>query len=165
MKTIASLFAHKTWANAELFAVLAKVPAQRHPDELHAAVGTLDHVHISDRIFRAHLCGETHSFAAMSSDLTPGLHALRSAVEETDAWFEAYVAATDEARLQEVLAFTFTDGDAGSMSREEMLFHVITHGAYHRGNVGQMLESLGIDAPRDLYTRFLHLDQPARRHA
>lgn len=25
-----------------------------------------------------------------------------------------------------------TDGDAGGMSREEMLFHVVTHGGYHR---------------------------------
>lgn len=42
------------------------------------------------------------------------------------------------------------------MAREEMLFHVITHGAYHRGNVGQVMKSISIAPPRDLYTKFLH---------
>lgn len=40
------------------------------------------------------------------------------------------------AELDESISFNFTDGDVGTMTREEMLFHVITHGAYHRGNVG-----------------------------
>ena len=61
------------------------------------------------------------------------------------------------------LAFQFTDGDQGCMSREEMLFHVITHGAYHRGNVGQMLKGIDVAPPRDLLTKFLHLREPQRR--
>ena len=49
------------------------------------------------------------------------------------------------------------------MSREEMLLHVIAHGAYHRGNVGQVLKSISMVPPRDLYTKFLHQSEPARR--
>ncbi|WP_423234932.1 DinB family protein [Amphibiibacter pelophylacis] len=63
------------------------------------------------------------------------------------------------------MAFTFTDGERGSMTREEMLLHIITHGSYHRGNVGQMLKSIGMNPPRDLYTRFLHAVEPQRRDA
>ena len=51
------------------------------------------------------------------------------------------------------------------MSREEILLHVITHGGYHRGNVGQVLKSISFAPPRDLYTRFLHQSEPARRSA
>ena len=46
-----------------------------------------------------------------------------------------------------------------------MLVHVITHGGYHRGNVGQVLKSLSVAPPRDLYTRFLHVNDVARRQA
>ena len=46
-----------------------------------------------------------------------------------------------------------------------MLLHVITHGYYHRGNVGQVLKSMAIAPPRDLYTKFLHLQEPSRRQA
>ena len=49
------------------------------------------------------------------------------------------------------------------MSREEMLVHVITHGGYHRGNVGQVLKLLAVAPPRELYTRFLYVNEPARR--
>ena len=51
------------------------------------------------------------------------------------------------------------------MSREEVLFHVLTHGGYHRGNVGQVLKSVSVAPPRDLYTRFLHQSEPVRREA
>ena len=51
------------------------------------------------------------------------------------------------------------------MTREEMLLHVITHGAYHRGNVGQVLKSISVAPPRDLYTKFLHQSDPSRRAA
>ena len=67
--------------------------------------------------------------------------------------------------LSEFLDFTFTDGDGGRMSREEILLHVLTHGGYHRGNVGQVLKSISIAPPRDLYTKFLHQSEPSRRKA
>jgi uncharacterized damage-inducible protein DinB len=51
------------------------------------------------------------------------------------------------------------------MSRGEILLHVITHGGHHRGNVGQVLKSVSLAPPRDLYTRFFHDSEPARREA
>ena len=51
------------------------------------------------------------------------------------------------------------------MTREEMLFHVLADGAYHRGNVGMILTPCGIDRPKDTFTRFLHLSEPDRRVA
>ena len=66
-------------------------------------------------------------------------------------------------QLAQTVAFTFTDGDRGAMTREEILLHVITHGGYHRGNVGQLLKAIGMAPPRELYTRFLHLREPQRR--
>jgi len=51
------------------------------------------------------------------------------------------------------------------MSREEVLLHVIVHGGYHRGNVGQVLKSISVAPPRDLYTKFLHQNEPDRREA
>ena len=49
------------------------------------------------------------------------------------------------------------------MTREEMLFHILAHGAYHRGNVGMVLSSCGINRPKDTFTRFLHLTDASRR--
>ncbi len=165
MNTLQSLFAQKSWANNELFNVLASVNSAEHASEVHAAVRTLNHIYVVDNIFQAHLTGEPHGYTATNTEATPELGELQFCVAETDAWFKRYAASVTSAELGERISFRFTDGDAGTMSREEMLLHVITHGAYHRGNVGQVLKSISVAPPRDLYTKFLHLSEPARRQA
>jgi uncharacterized damage-inducible protein DinB len=165
MNTIQSLFAHKAWANNELFNRLSTVPVQQHVSAIHAAIRTLNHIFVVDRIFQAHLQGTQHGYTATNTEATPELGELQFSVAETDAWFVNYAATATAVQLGEKIAFRFTDGDHGTMTREEMLLHVVTHGAYHRGNVGQMLKSIDIAAPRDLYTKFLHVSEPARRQA
>lgn len=138
------------------------MPAQQAAP-LHTCIRTFNHIHVVDRLFRARLSGEPAPFEATNTRETPSLDQLMLDVEATDAWYLAHVTAASASSLSEVLDFTFTDGDAGRMSREEILLHVVTHGAYHRGNVGQVLKSIPVAPPRDLYTRFLHLSEPARR--
>jgi uncharacterized damage-inducible protein DinB len=163
-RTLKSQFGYKAWADQELFALLATLPAERS-EQLHTCIRTLNHIHVVDRIFRAHLAGEARPFDATNTKETPGLEALRANVAATDAWYGEYVAKASEADLAAIVDFTFTDGDRGRMSREEMLAHVLAHGGYHRGNVGQVLKSISVAPPRDLYTKFLHQSEPARRAA
>jgi uncharacterized damage-inducible protein DinB len=165
MSTIKSLFAQKSWANNELFNLLATVSGEQHSQALHTAIRTLNHIYVVDRIFRSHLLGEQHGYAATNTDATPELGELQFNVAETDAWYENYVSKITASGLDECIAFRFTDGDTGTMNREEMLLHVVTHGAYHRGNVGQVLKSISFAPPRDLYTKFLHVSEPSRRRA
>lgn len=162
--TLQSLFGYKAWANAELFARLATL-AGEHADQLHLCIRTLNHIHVVDRIFRAHLDGQPRPFDATNTQATPSLEQLRADVAATDAWYLDYVSSVTAAELATPVDFTFTDGDRGRMSKEEMLLHVITHGGYHRGNVGQVLKAISVAPPRDLYTRFLHQSEPARRSA
>lgn len=163
MSLLATLFAQKAWANNELFHVLADVRPEPHGAALHTAIRTLNHIHVVDCIFRAHLLGEPHAYTATNTEATPELGQLHFAVADTDAWFQQYVAQATPEQLAQRIDFRFTDGDTGRMSREEMLTHVITHGAYHRGNVGQVLKSISVAPPRDLLTKFLHVSEPARR--
>ena len=158
-----ALFAQKTWANAELYDCMATVDPAQHAEPLHTAIRTLNHIYVVDRIFRAHLLGEPHGYTPTNTVETPALGELHFAVAETDLWFESYLAGVTADALAESLVFRFTDGDAGRMTREEMLFHLLTHGAYHRGNVGQVLKGISVTPPRDLLTKFLHQREPARR--
>lgn len=165
-KILTSLFGQKRWANGELFDVVATAAdAPEHAEAVHTAVRLLNHIYVVDRIFQAHLLSEQHEYEATNTTQTPSLSALHFAVAETDAWFEKYVTDIGEGVLSEPISFTFTDGDRGTMTRLEMLFHVITHGAYHRGNVGQVLKGISVAPPRDLFTKFLHGREPSRRDA
>jgi uncharacterized damage-inducible protein DinB len=163
MSLLPTLFSQKTWTNNELYNQLATVAAPEHASAVHTAIRTLNHIYVVDRIFQAHLLGKTHGYCATNTDETPELGELQFAVAELDAWYEHYSAAITPSQLQESISFQFTDGDAGRMTREEMLAHIITHGAYHRGNVGQILKSISVAPPRDLLTKFLHVREPGRR--
>lgn len=160
-----SLFAQKSWANGELFDTLTAVTDAEHAASVHTAIRILNHIYVVDRIFRAHLLGEKHGYAETNTQETPELGVLHFAVAETDLWFEKYVCEISAEALAQSISFEFTDGDTGKMTQEEMLHHVITHGAYHRGNVGQVLKGMAVAPPRDLYTRFLHTREPSRRQA
>lgn len=162
LSSLQSLFAFKTWAQAELYAVLTALGPQ-HGETVHQCVRTLNHIYVVDRLFRARLSGEPLPYEATNTRETPAVDTLCAAASDTDTWYEAYVASLRSAQLAEPLSFTFTDGDRGTMTREEILLHVITHGGYHRGNVGQMLKAIGMAPPRELYTRFLHVREPERR--
>jgi len=159
------LFEQKAWADAELLAEMAKVDAQAHTEHRHLAIRILNHIHVADQIFAAHLRGEAHGFTSTNTEATPTLDELRASVEKVDAWYLAHVRSLGSGQLAEVLSFRFTDGDAGRMSRAEMLAHVITHGAYHRGAVGMLLRQSDVAPPRDLLTRYLHTHEPERRTA
>ena len=162
-KVLSTLFAQKSWANRELFDVVASVTAAEHAAARETATRTLNHIYIVDQIFRAHLTAEKHGYTATNTTETPDLGELHFAVAETDGWFEKYVATISAQALAEKISFQFTDGDSGTMTREEMLFHVLSHGSYHRGNVGQVLKGISVAPPRDLLTKFLHVQEPERR--
>jgi uncharacterized damage-inducible protein DinB len=154
-----SLFQEKAWINAQFFEQLVQLDDTTR----HTALRTLNHIHTVDRIFRGHLRGEPHGLDSTNTPETPTVAQLRDAVAEVDRWYIDYTRTVSPPQLDERVAFTFTDGDKGLMSREEILAHVITHGAYHRGEVGRLMKSASLTPPRDLFTRFLHQSEPSRR--
>ena len=158
-----SLFKYKAWSNDQLFAELAKVDPVAQQEARHNATRILNHIYVVDQIFAAHLSGAAQSFTATNTTDTPTLEALRDGVAMLDAWYVDYSADLSAEQLAENIEFIFTDGDKGLMSREEMLAHVTAHGAYHRGAAGRFMVQAGTPPPRDLYTRFLHQSEPARR--
>ena len=161
---LVSLFEYKAWANAELHAALENFDAQQYPSEFRAMLHTLDHANVVDRIFQGHLIGTTTPrFKATHSEPTPSLSELREIVRSTDGWYLQFASDVSAERLKDRVHFTFTDGDQGTMTCEEMLLHVITHSGYHRGSIGQMLEDVGTNSPPDSLTKFLHRQEPERR--
>ena len=160
---LTSLYEQKASINRELFAEMATVQTQAHPDRRHLALRILNHIHVVDQIFAGHLRGEPHGFTATNTDATPTLEALRASVERVDDWYLEHVRGLRPEQFEEVLSFRFTDGDTGRMSREEILAHVISHGSYHRGAVGMLMRQSDVAPPRDLLTRYLHQRDPQRR--
>lgn len=164
--TLGTLFRYKAWADAELMTLLCQ-PVEALDDAgraLHLqAVRLMNHIHVVDRIFIAHLTGQSHPYTATNTPETPTPEQLSWDMADTAAWLLEHTASIAAEALGKQVTFTFTNGDPGCMTRLEMLLHLHAHGTHHRGQVSQMLKTAGLVPPRELLTRMLHVQEPGHR--
>lgn len=159
--TLTRLFRFKAWADDALLNVLAGLGDQSPITPL--AIKALGHTHAVDRIFAAHLRRQDHAYSSATLPHVPALDELAAVIRATDREYVDYVAALDRDQLDERIAFTFTDGATGCMSREEMLMHVITHGAGHRGQVSAVMLLHSAAPATDGFTTYLHTAEAVAR--
>ncbi len=165
--TLATLLRYQAWADADMMNLLCQ-PTDGLDEAGRAvhlqALRLMNHIHVVDRIFIAHLSGQSHPYTATNTPDTPAPEQLAWDLADASTWLLNHAEHTCAEALNERVAFTFTDGDTGCMTRLEMLLHLHAHGTYHRGQVGQMLKGIGLAPPRELLTRMLHTQEP-ERHA
>ena len=160
-ETLQRLFQYKAWANDELLDALAKLGGESPITNL--AIKALSHSYVVDRIFAAHMKHETHGYASANLSEMPALEDLAADIRASDRDYIDYVSALDGKQLAERIRFTFTDGAAGCMSREEMLLHVITHGVGHRGQVSALMLLNSLPPAADGFTTYLHQAEASSR--
>ena len=162
---LVTLFQHKAWCNQGLVAALRAAPKDVDRRQMVTILLTLEHTSIVDRIFKARLCADNHAFTAVVGTRVPDLDQLGETMRETDAWYIDYVERVPLPELDDIVTFTFvSDGDAGHMTKGQILAHVLTHGASHRGAIGKLMESCGIAGASDMVTTFQRQSEsPARR--
>ncbi|MCD2174796.1 DinB family protein [Rhizobium sp. C4] len=160
---LTSLFEYKASAGSDLLDSLADVEQAVPQDKFHRALRILNHAHIVDRIFLAHLQGQPHGFTASWQSDAPAVGDLAKATREVDQNYLAHLNTLDDEALDEEISFTFTDGQSGRMTRAEMLLHVATHSGYHRGEAGSHIPEVEAASMRDVFAGYLHRAEPARR--
>ena len=160
---LTSLYRYKAWADGLLLDTLIDVEKAGPPADFGMALLLFNHAHIVDRIFLAHLQGYGHGYDDNEPIDPPPLVGLSTDIRQTDQAYLDYVAGLSADKLQEPVHFKFTDGKPGRMSREEMLAHVITHGGYHRGEIGRLLPQVARAASVDVFAGYLHRAEPKRR--
>jgi uncharacterized damage-inducible protein DinB len=160
-ETLQRLFRYKAWANDELLTALSKLGETSPVANL--AIKALSHTYVVDRIFAAHLRRTDHPYTSANLAEMPTLQALAADIRSSDREYVGYVATLDGGQLAERIAFAFTDGAPGCMSREEMLMHVITHGIGHRGQVSALMLLNALPPAPEGFTTYLHTAEAAMR--
>ena len=160
---IQTLLGYHAWANRDLLEKLQRLEATGDGEALHAALRLMNHSYVVARIFAGHLTGKAHGYVSDNTPETPTLAGMSAAIAASDTWLSDYAAKADEAELAEFIAFDFTDGDRGGMTRQEMLTHVVLHAGYHRGEIGRILSDRSITPPWDTFAVYLHQTKPSRR--
>lgn len=141
--TIRMFTRYKAWANKIIYATVAALPdgeaTKERPTRFKNMVHTLNHIYVIDHIFQAHLEGREHGYSARNTPTHPPLEQLWQAVQVLDQWYVDLSDRLTPEALAKPINFRFVDGGAGRMTQEQMILHVVNHGTYHRGFVGDML--------------------------
>lgn len=159
--TLDRLFRYKAWANDELLTALAKLGNDSPITTL--AIRALSHTYVVDRIFAAHLRRKAHAYTSANLNEMPSLDDLAADMRASDREYVDYVSALGHDELAERIDFTFTDGAPASMTREEMLMHIITHGVGHRGQVSAVMLLNSVPPAKDGFTTYLHNAEASTR--
>ena len=161
--TARMLARYNQWANRVIFDAVAALPAGE-PEKPRTTlfknmVHTLNHNYVIDRIFQAHLEGRSHGYSARNTPEHPPLPELWQKQQEVDAWYVKW--ADGGPGLDEVVNFEFVGGGAGSMTRGQMLLHVVNHTTYHRGFVADLFYQVPARPPvTDLTVYLRDVPQP-----
>ncbi|MNM30009.1 DinB family protein [compost metagenome] len=145
------LVRYKAWANGLTFGSVMNLPEgealRPRQTRFGNIVHTLNHSYVVDDIFRHHLQGRRHGYAARNTDQVPELQTLWDAVQAMDRWYIELVDRWTAEDLPRVVDFEFVGGGQGAMTQEEIILHLVNHATYHRGFVGDMMYQIPYASP------------------
>ncbi|NVD97556.1 DinB family protein [Massilia sp. BJB1822] len=156
---------YKQWADKRTLDAVALIDSVQFPSEIAFARQQLNHMVRVEEVFRARLLEKPEPHATSNTEVVPELAELRERLSASNDWLLKYAESTPSEILAEKIHFRFLDGLDGTLSREEILFHMVNHGTYHRGAIGRALDLAGGLRPADTYTVFIHAMEPQRRLA
>ena len=164
--TARMLTRYNAWTNKLIFDAVAALPegeaAKERQTLFRSMVHTLNHNYVIDRIWRAHLEGRAHGYEARNTKDHPPLAELWRLQQEIDGWYVSYSDSRSDAALAELVDFTLIGGNPGSMTRGEILLHVVTHTSYHRGFVADLFFQVPARPPTmDLPVYLREVGRPA----
>lgn len=151
LEPLCLLTRYKAWADDRLLATLSTLPEQTLEVERKIVFGsilrTLHHVYVMDLVWKAHLEGEAHGFTTRNPADSPSFSEIRSSQRQIDDWYVRYADSLSRDQSKEIVDFGFIGGGRGSMSRCDILLHVVNHTTYHRGHIGDMIYEVDAAPP------------------
>lgn len=157
------LFLYKQWSDRRLFQAIDQIDQVKYLDDYQFAQQQFNHMIIVEELFRSRLENKKALHTQTNTDVLPALDELQQRIECSHVWFIGFVKQIKSNQLAEIIHFQFIDKKTGSLSIEEIFFHIINHGTYHRGNIAHALHHAQVTHPADTYTVFIHQHEPERR--
>ena len=151
MNYVQMLTRYKAWADDLFLSVVSAVPVSEleapRPIIFGSLIRTLNHSYAMDYVWQSHLLGKPHGLTTRNPEHCPGMEQLATSQREVDKWYVDYANSTSELELSELVEFEFIGGGRGSMTRRDILLHVVNHTTYHRGHAADILYNLNMFPP------------------
>jgi len=142
---------YKKWMNATMLDFASEIPVSEltkvRPTTFRTINHTFNHILVVDTIFKAHLTGTRHPYHARNTDEAPRLSEIRNSMAQIDDWYVTLVDDLSAGELDEAIEFEFVGGGQGSMTRSDILLHLVNHASYHHGYVSDMMYQIPREPP------------------
>ena len=150
---------YNAWANKRIYAACAGLSHEARVLDrrgfFKSIHGTLNHILLSDLIYRERLEKKPTTFSRLDEILHDDFDELRSAHEAQDRWYIEFSDALDPAELDGTLSFdTVETGEYFSLPLRQCLTNLFEHQIHHRGQTHHMLSHAGIDPPPLDFVKF-----------
>ena len=139
----AELSRHILWSDGVMYDSLSKISAdelvRERPTLFRNILHSMNHIVVINDIWKHHLLGIRHTYTARNTPDHPPLDELREQHLALDRWYVQWFDAQSETSLMHSVDFELIGGQAGSMTRMQILQHIAMHTHYHRGYVADMM--------------------------
>jgi uncharacterized damage-inducible protein DinB len=150
LHTVRGLLAYTIWADRQILAALAPVPEEHLQQETGSSfgsvLGTMAHILGSEQLWLSRLLGVPLGRLPDLDDF-PTLARLTASYEDFWPQLEYFLASLHESQVEIDFTWTNTRGETHTAPLRQVLFHVVNHSTYHRGQVVTQLRQLGHAAP------------------
>ena len=150
---------YNAWANVRIYTACAGLPHQERILDrrgfFRSIHGTLNHILLSDLIYRERLEKKPTTFTRLDEILYDDFDPLRGAHAAQDAWYVEFCDALDPTELDGTLSFdTVETGEYFSLPLRRCLTNLFQHQIHHRGQTHHMLSHAGMDPPPLDFVKF-----------
>lgn len=142
-KIVRMMARYMAWANEVMLNSVERIPDEEITKPRKALFGsivhTLNHILVIEDVFKAHLEGRSHGYTSRNTDTPPPFTEVKQRLMAMDQYYVDLANRLSVKELNESIDFEFIGGGNGSLSRSEIILHLVNHSTYHRGFVSDML--------------------------
>jgi uncharacterized damage-inducible protein DinB len=145
LEYISKLFSYDGWANREALSSLrtADTPPAR-------SIGLLAHIISAERLWLERLELQKQTLPVWP---TFNLERCSAEIDQLANLWKNYLASLGEPGLTDTINYKNSKGEHFTSQKQDVLLHVITHSAYHRGQIATDMRAGGFTPA---YTDFIH---------
>lgn len=140
------LLDYGNWANEQIFEQIRALPdeeiSKKRPSQMTSILNSINHLLIIDKVWLAHMKGEKHSYKHLQTILHENIDDFCVDKDAMNREIRDYVEGLSDEELNEVIEYELIGGNTGSLPRYLIITHLVMHGGFHRGFIGDMFGQL-----------------------
>lgn len=138
---LVQMFKYNKWANSRYRKVLRTIPMEdlKVNTEYGLLLDRIVHIFASYEMWHKRLHNESPNEVIKSSDFA-NWHELESKWVQMDDLLINYVSTVSKNVIDETVSYTSLDGRNFTRKREDILFHLVQHPTYHRGQLSSFFK-------------------------